>query len=93
MPNIGECSHLEYYGNDDNASSIMQISVANDPENKTNAKVSVSHELTFHKEPTVHEVKPAPKVEKHQHKLCGKLGSANFSNTDVNSVETREIMS
>ena len=30
IPNIGECSHLEYYGNDDNASSIMQISVANE---------------------------------------------------------------
>ena len=91
MPNLGECSHLEYYGNDDNSSSIMQISVANDPENKINAnKVSVSHELTFHKEPTVHEVKP---IEKHQHKLCGKLGSAKLSNTDINSVETKELLS
>ena len=44
MPNLGECSHLEYYGNDDNSSSIMQISVAQELE-KIEKQISASKEL------------------------------------------------
>ena len=86
MPNIGECSHLEYYGNDDNASSIMQISVAQE----NISKVSTLKELK--NEPPTSEFYENP-IQKHKHKLCGHLGAVDLSNTDLHSVETKELMS